>query len=86
MSADLDQHIQVLIVEARWRKLRARERCAALKGDDGIRRPSRGRIQSNGHACIRWHFWQGAKERHRSLGRLIKELITLRRKMEGGGR
>ena len=76
----LDSHLHQLIAEARWQKLRTRERLAALKGDDGIRKPSRARIQSNGHNCIRWHFWQAAKAKHRHKTRLISILIAMRSK------
>jgi hypothetical protein len=80
MSAELDQHIRDLIATAKRRKLNAKERLAVMKGDE-VRFPSRGPIQYNGRACIRWHFWQGARERHQKLGRLIKELIALRRRI-----
>ena len=81
MSAELDQHIADLIATAKRRKANAKERLAVMKGDER-RYPSRGPIQYNGRACIRWHFWQGARERHQNLGRLIKELIALRRTLE----
>jgi hypothetical protein len=80
MSADLDQHIRDLIATAKRRKANAKERLAVMKGDE-VRFPSRGPIQYNGRACIRWHFWHGARERHQKLGRLIKELIALRRRI-----
>jgi len=76
----LASHLHQLIAEARWQKLRARERLAALKGDDGIRKPSRARLQSNGYACIRWHFWQAAKAKHRHKTRLISILIAMQAK------
>jgi hypothetical protein len=73
------RHICDLICEARWQKLRARERLAYLKGDDGIRKSSRARIQSNGRACIRWHFWQAARAKHKEQSRLISMLIAMAR-------
>ena len=78
MSAELDQHIADLIATAKRRKANTKERLAVMKGDE-VRLPARGPIRYNGRACIRWHFWQGARERHKRLGRLIKELIALRR-------
>jgi hypothetical protein len=78
VSADLDQHIRDLIATAKRRKANAKERLAVLNGDE-VLLPSRGPIHRRGQYCIRWHFWQGARERHQKLGRLIKELIALRR-------
>jgi hypothetical protein len=82
MSADLDEHIANLITTAKQRKANAKERLAVMKGDER-RYPTRGPVNHQGRYCVRWHFWQGARERHQKLGRLIKELIALRRKMYG---
>jgi hypothetical protein len=84
VSVELDQHIADLIATAKRRKANAKERLSAMRGDE-VRIPSRGPIQRNGRCCIRWHFWEGARERHRRLGRLIKELIALRRQLRGEG-
>lgn len=83
MSPDLDQHIRDLIATAKRRKADATQTLADMKGS-ATRYPSRGPINRRGGYCLRWHFWQDARERHKRLGRLIKELIALRRQMERG--
>ena len=56
--------VRRLLAEARERKRRVRARLHDLR-KDGVRTASRGPLLSNGRLCVRWHFYERAKDNHR---------------------
>ncbi len=76
MTDPITDLISKLTREAKKQKRRVKERLNALRGD-WVRTPSRGPIQQNKTKCIRWHFWQAAKEKQNKLTAQITACFSL---------
>lgn len=76
IAVPLNSLVWQLMIDARGRKLRARERLNDLRGDS-IREPVRGPNLSNGRPSPAWLFYKRAICNHRRVTDQITALISL---------
>jgi hypothetical protein len=62
----MERLVRDLIRAAKDQKRQTSQRLRDMEGDF-IAEPTRGPIQRNGRRCIRWHFWQASRSKHRAI-------------------